>query len=56
MLGVDIHHPTDNTLLWDSVRVLTRLVRKLDAVLPAGVGLFTNRTRPPGVACKRFSG
>ena len=41
----DIHHPTDNTLLWDSVRVLTRLVRKLDAVLPAGIGLFTNRTR-----------
>jgi len=22
----DIHHPTDNTLLWDTVRVLTRLV------------------------------
>jgi hypothetical protein len=21
----DIHHPTDNTLLWDTVRVLTRL-------------------------------
>jgi len=21
----DIHHPTDNTLLWDVVRVLTRL-------------------------------
>jgi IS5 family transposase len=41
----DIHHPTDNTLLWDSVRVLTRLVRKLDALLPAGIGLFTNRTR-----------
>src|SRR3989441_1520920 len=41
----DIHHPTDNTLLWDSVRVLTRLVRKLDALLPAGVGPFTNRTR-----------
>ena len=45
VVETDIHHPTDNTLLWDSVRVLTRLVRKLDAVLPAGVGLFTNRTR-----------
>jgi transposase, IS5 family len=32
-------------LLWDSVRVVTRLVRKLDTVLPAGVGAFTNRTR-----------
>src|SRR6266545_4065570 len=45
VVETDIHHPTDNTLLWDSVRVLTRLVRKLDALLPAGVGPFTNRTR-----------
>ena len=45
VVETDIHHPTDNTLLWDSVRVLTRLVRKLDTVLPAGVGAFTNRTR-----------
>ncbi len=45
VVETDIHHPTDNTLLWDSVRVLTRLVRKLEALLPAGVGLFTNRTR-----------
>lgn len=45
VVETDIHHPTDNTLLWDSVRVLTRLVGKLDACLPAGVGAFTNRTR-----------
>jgi transposase, IS5 family len=45
VVETDIHHPTDNTLLWDSVRVLTRLVRKLDTVLPDGVGPFTNRTR-----------
>jgi transposase, IS5 family len=45
VVQTDIHHPTDNTLLWDSVRVLTRLVRKLDALVPAGVGPFTNRTR-----------
>jgi IS5 family transposase len=45
VVQTDIHHPTDNTLLWDSVRVVTRLVRKLAAVLPAGVGPFTNRTR-----------
>jgi transposase, IS5 family len=45
VVETDIHHPTDNTLLWDSVRVLTRLVRKLDTLLPAGVGAFTNRTR-----------
>src|SRR2546425_2290996 len=45
VVETDIHHPTDNTLMWDSLRVLTRLVRKLAAVLPAGVGSFTNRTR-----------
>src|SRR6266540_1860758 len=45
VVETDIHHPTDNTLLWDSVRVITRLVRQLDALLPAGVGSFTNRTR-----------
>ena len=45
VVETDIHHPTDNTLLWDSVRVVTRLVRKLAAVLPAGLGQFTNRTR-----------
>jgi transposase, IS5 family len=45
VVETDIHHPTDNTLLWDSVRVLTRLVGKLDDLLPAGIGAFTNRTR-----------
>src|SRR6266571_6609045 len=45
VVQTDIHHPTDNTLLWDSVRVITRLVRQLDDLLPAGVGPFTNRTR-----------
>jgi IS5 family transposase len=45
VVETDIHHPTDSTLLWDSVRVVTRLVRRLDALLPAGIGAFTNRTR-----------
>lgn len=45
VVQTDIHHPTDNTLLWDAVRVVTRLVRQLAAVMPAGVGPFTNRTR-----------
>jgi hypothetical protein len=26
VVETDIHHPTDNTLLWDVVRVLTRLL------------------------------
>ena len=41
----DIHWPTDSTLLWDTVRVVTRLVRQLDHLLPTGVGPFTLRTR-----------
>ena len=45
VVETNIHHPTDNTLLWDSVRVLTRLVGKLNRILPKGVGMFTNRTR-----------
>jgi len=45
VVETNIHHPTDNTLLWDSVRVITRLVRQLHDRLPAGVGAFTNRTR-----------
>jgi transposase, IS5 family len=33
VVQTDIHHPTDNTLLWDVVRVVTRLVRRLGKVL-----------------------
>src|SRR5262250_2493162 len=29
VVETDIHHPTDNTLLWDVVRVITRLVGQL---------------------------
>jgi IS5 family transposase len=45
VVETDIHHPTDGTLLWDSARVITRLVGKLDALLPEGVQGFTNRSR-----------
>jgi IS5 family transposase len=33
VVETDIHHPTDNTLLWDVVRVLTRLVKQLAKAL-----------------------
>jgi IS5 family transposase len=33
VVQTDIHHPTDNTLLWDVVRVVTRLVRHLAKAL-----------------------
>jgi IS5 family transposase len=45
VVETDLHHPTDSTLLWDTVRVVTRLVRQLDDLVPAGVGPFTVRTR-----------
>ena len=41
----DIHHPTDNTLLWDVVRVLTRLIGRLAKHLPKVIDNFPNRTR-----------
>ncbi len=40
----NIHYPTDATLLWDSVRTLTRLIENLHQKLPGGVQGFTNRT------------
>jgi hypothetical protein len=33
VVQTDIHHPTNNTLLWDVVRVVTRLVRRLAKAL-----------------------
>ena len=45
VVETDIHYPTDSTLLWDTVRVVTRLVGDLDDLLPRGVPGFTNRSR-----------
>jgi IS5 family transposase len=45
VVETDIHFPTDATLLWDTVRTVTRLVEELHEILPRGVQGFTNRTR-----------
>jgi transposase, IS5 family len=45
VVQTDVHHPTDNTLLWDVVRVVTRLVLFLAAGLQRGVQGFHNRAR-----------
>jgi IS5 family transposase len=45
VVETDIHHPTDSTLLWDGVRVLTRLVGQLGALVPAATQGFVNHTR-----------
>lgn len=40
-----IHHPTDNTLLWDVVRVITRLMGYLAKAVQQHFCEFHNRTR-----------
>jgi transposase, IS5 family len=45
VVQTDIHHPTDNTLLWDGVRVLTRLMGQLAIVIAQPIKGFCNRTR-----------
>jgi IS5 family transposase len=45
VVQTDIHHPTDNTLLWDVVRVVTRLVLRLRKAVQKRVQGFHNRSR-----------
>jgi transposase, IS5 family len=45
VVQTDIHHPTDNTLLWDVVRVVTRLVGQLAEAIQRPIKGFCNRTR-----------
>jgi IS5 family transposase len=45
VVQTDVHHPTDNTLLWDAVRVVIRLVGRLRAALGQRFQGFRNRTR-----------
>jgi IS5 family transposase len=41
----DIHHPTDASLLWDMVRVLTRLLKQLRQLAPHHLPRYPKRTR-----------
>ena len=45
VVETDIHWPTDSTLLWDAVRVLTRLVKRLGEPVPSALSGFADRTR-----------
>src|SRR5215475_10831040 len=46
VVQTDIHHPTDNTLLWDVVRVLTRLIGRLAKALELRrIADFRDRSR-----------
>src|SRR6266516_2495075 len=41
----NIHWPTDATLLWDTVRVLMRLIGRLHEIVPKDIPHFPNRKR-----------
>lgn len=45
VVETDIHFPTDASLLWDVVRILTRLVRRLGEDAPQLLEGFHDRTR-----------
>ncbi len=46
VVQTDVHHPTDSTLLWDTVRVITRLVGRLGRAAGRSVLKgFRHRTR-----------
>jgi len=45
VVETDIHWPTDSGLLWDAVRVLTRLVKRLGEQVPSALQGFADRTR-----------
>lgn len=45
VVQTDIHHPTDNTLLWDAVRVLCRLLKRLGRLLGRRIEGFRDRRR-----------
>ncbi len=45
VVDTNMHDPTDATLLWDCVRVVTRLVRRLEALRPDVTPHCPNRTR-----------
>jgi IS5 family transposase len=45
VVETDIHHPTDASLLWDVVRVLTRSLKQLRKVAPHTLPRYPLRTR-----------
>jgi IS5 family transposase len=45
VVETDIHWPTDSSLLWDAVRVLTRLVQRLGEYVPGALLGFVDHTR-----------
>ena len=54
VVETDIHHPTDNTLLWDVVRVVTRWVGRLARAIEAlGSRAFAIARGRPVAGCMK---
>ena len=57
VVQTDVHHPTDNTLLWDVVRVVTRLVGRLADAIKRRIKILWGRWIATGTlaefGCKR---
>ena len=45
LVETDVHHPTDASLLWDTVRVITRLLGQLRDLVPHQLPRYPKRTR-----------
>ncbi|MBV8069974.1 MAG: ISNCY family transposase [Acidobacteriaceae bacterium] len=45
VVETDVHHPTDASLLWDTVRVITRLLGQLRDLVPHQLPRYPKRTR-----------
>ena len=56
VVETDIHHPTDNTLLWDVVRLVTRCVGRLaNALELPRIKAFAIVRGRRGDGCRRSS-
>ncbi len=50
-----MHEPSDSQLLWDCIRVLTRLMKKARGLLPAGSFTFPNRKKRAKRRCREIA-
>ena len=50
-----MHPPSDSQLLWDCIRVLMRLMKKTQKLLPAGSFTFSNRKKRAKRRCREIA-
>ena len=55
VVATDIHYPTDARLLWDSIRVLTRLMIRCRQLLPEADFGFANRSKSSKKLCYKIA-